>query len=260
MKKVNTRTDQQREEARVYMCKWRASHPGYADKMSKRWYAENSEYAGRIHKKWIKDNNVHWKILQRGVVEKRRLFIVGIKKEGRCVMCFNSDFRVLEFAHKKHGIKNISISYAFSLKKIKAELKLCILLCANCHTRRDHKEARRLFMLKRTKRWWDTGAVQVRATIRKIKTAGSCTICKENDSRILEFAHKRHHTKEKAVSSIRSMRVLLVELKKCVLLCANCHKIKDYRESQRRHRAQRKPIMGEQDFLKVLGKKTRSTL
>ena len=57
-------------------------------------------------------------------------------KGGKCNICnYDKCIEALEFHHYKN-IKNFGISnkgYTRSWEKVKAELDLCVLLCANCH-------------------------------------------------------------------------------------------------------------------------------
>lgn len=57
---------------------------------------------------------------------------------------------------------------------------------------------------------------------------GACAICGYNKHQgVLEFHHVDARTKSFAVSGggfSRSWALILVELEKCVLLCANCHR------------------------------------
>jgi hypothetical protein len=64
-----------------------------------------------------------------------RLMAIGYKG-GKCEICgYNKCTEALEFHHNT-GVKNFGISakgYTRSWQKVKAELDLCQLLCANCH-------------------------------------------------------------------------------------------------------------------------------
>lgn len=56
----------------------------------------------------------------------------------------------------------------------------------------------------------------------------SCTVCNEDDIRVLEFDHiepaKKLFTIAKAVSLGYKWDEVLLEIEKCQILCANCHK------------------------------------
>jgi hypothetical protein len=53
-----------------------------------------------------------------------------------------------------------------------------------------------------------------------------CCRCEENDVACLEFHHSDPETKENNVVRMvsRSVKSVIKELKKCVVVCANCHR------------------------------------
>jgi len=57
---------------------------------------------------------------------------------------------------------------------------------------------------------------------------GKCNCCGENDYDLLDFDHIVATTKTIAINYILSFKLdtILEELKKCQLLCINCHKAK----------------------------------
>lgn len=62
---------------------------------------------------------------------------------------------------------------------------------------------------------------------------GKCQVCGNSDHRVLQFDHIDPTSKIAKVTTFfnRKNRTLLIEeLKKCQLLCANCHAIKTYEE------------------------------
>jgi hypothetical protein len=56
----------------------------------------------------------------------------------------------------------------------------------------------------------------------------SCSKCEENHPATLEFHHKRDQKKDKAIGNMVadgcSIKKILEEVKKCEVLCSNCHK------------------------------------
>jgi hypothetical protein len=74
-------------------------------------------------------------------------------------------------------------------------------------------KARKVFVSRRT------------AIINKFKEGG-CQICGEKDIRCLDFHHIIADDKEGAVAHMRSAPIdnLESEIKKCIVLCANCHR------------------------------------
>lgn len=56
----------------------------------------------------------------------------------------------------------------------------------------------------------------------------ACVICNENDVRVLEFDHLDQKTKTFTISQAVRLNYswddVLLEIEKCRILCANCHK------------------------------------
>ena len=55
-----------------------------------------------------------------------------------------------------------------------------------------------------------------------------CVDCGENDIRVLEFDHLGDKTKSISDILHGNMEKLQNEIKKCEVVCANCHKIRTY--------------------------------
>ena len=65
-----------------------------------------------------------------------------------------------------------------------------------------------------------------RAAYKAWKETLSCTLCSERDACCLEFHHLDPAEKDYTLSKIagKSMRFILKEAAKCIVLCSNCHK------------------------------------
>ncbi len=63
---------------------------------------------------------------------------------------------------------------------------------------------------------------------RKLKKGKSCLICGESNPLCLDFHHKNPNKKieliRKMVIYSNNKKKILKEIKKCVLICANCHR------------------------------------
>ena len=60
----------------------------------------------------------------------------------------------------------------------------------------------------------------------KIKVESGCKFCDEDDPVVLDFHHP-YQDKEFAVSNAlgeKAWEVILREIKKCIVVCANCHR------------------------------------
>lgn len=68
-----------------------------------------------------------------------RKFMLDYMADKSCVICGETDMRVLEFDHIDPSQKSFGISqgirYGFRLEQIMLELKKCRILCSNCHKR-----------------------------------------------------------------------------------------------------------------------------
>lgn len=68
-----------------------------------------------------------------------RTFARRVRKKSKCSKCGENRWYVLDFHHisnKDYSIAHMSNS-GYSIKRIKSEMKKCIILCANCH-REEH--------------------------------------------------------------------------------------------------------------------------
>ena len=71
-----------------------------------------------------------------------KAYVDNVKSESGCSACGDRRIYVLDFHHVNE--KNAAISDLVqdsNLEKLQAELKLCIVLCANCHREHHHNEA-----------------------------------------------------------------------------------------------------------------------
>jgi hypothetical protein len=69
---------------------------------------------------------------------KRRIaFIEDYKKTKCCIICHNTDYRVLDFHHRDPNTKLSNVAHlakrGFGIPRIKVELSKCDPICANCH-------------------------------------------------------------------------------------------------------------------------------
>ena len=71
-----------------------------------------------------------------------RQYILDVLKNSCCMDCGISDWRVLEFDHRKGETKklNIADSTKYSLRITKKEIAKCDIVCANCHNIRTIKQ------------------------------------------------------------------------------------------------------------------------
>lgn len=65
---------------------------------------------------------------------------------------------------------------------------------------------------------------KIRQIIIDAKTNRKCLFCDENEFVCLDFHHIDKTTKEVDVSQARSIREVTEEIKKCIVVCSNCHR------------------------------------
>ena len=93
-------------------------------------------------------------------------------------------------------------------------------LCKLCRKTQDRKyylkSSKKERLLARHK--------SVRQEINELKSKTKCRVCKEDDPACLDF----HHLRDKKIVIARSIghgrNVLMKEITKCIILCANCHR------------------------------------
>jgi len=140
---------------------------------------------------------------------------------GKCAGCgYSGCLEALQFHHRDAATKRFSLgNFSGSYSAMWAEAGKCDLLCANCHRLRHVPP--------------DAGLTAAVALRRKKKMMaierfnGICAGCRERlPPTVLEFHHWDSTDKDFEIATAgmgRSWRVILQELTKCVMLCANCH-------------------------------------
>ena len=142
---------------------------------------------------------------------------------GCCERCgYARTAGALEFHHRDARTKEFPISRgSVSRERLLSEALKCELLCANCHRGRHVHPAAE-----------DDATTVVLRRERKeraVALLGSlCQGCRGSfPSRVFEFHHLDAGTKEFAISADgvpRRWELIVAELEKCALLCANCHR------------------------------------
>jgi len=146
---------------------------------------------------------------------------------GRCKKCKTGDIFVLEFHHIDRGEKEFEIQdiRAKQWGSMRKEIEKCQLLCRNCHSESHHGS-----VVKRTKE-----------ELLKIKGVYSCSVCGYDKCHSsLDFHHRKGVNKKFNLAHIKIYDIfwdkkgrknrtrILEELKKCDVVCKNCHKKLSY--------------------------------
>jgi len=128
-------------------------------------------------------------------------------------------------------------------------------VCTKCEKEKDEKE-----FTNKSRRWWckdcnssydkeryrrigkdnwrrtrGTSKKERRRWLLKYKSNLKCSQCPESHPSCIDFHHidPKHKlgTISELVSSGRSVKVILKEISKCIILCANCHRKLHWNES-----------------------------
>jgi hypothetical protein len=129
------------------------------------------------------------------------------------------------------GCKNEKDEEEFHFKdqtKIKrhTECKSCQKVRANSHY---------LIHKKRYKEDARKRRIEFRNWFNKFKSTLKCKECGENHIAVLDFHHLDPTKKEKGITNLvasNSRTKLELELKKCIVLCSNCHRKLHWKEKQ----------------------------
>lgn len=169
--------------------------------------------------------------------------------ENKCVFQNATDWKVLEFSHfdrDKKAVKGNGSKKPFThlpLAKMKIERKKGRFLCCNCHRLETKQENENLSLnVKYSKSGRKTK--QQRERLRtfvneeKLKRK-ACLHCSEtvtqNNFCIFDFDHLNRAEKvdkiSEMVARLRPISEIEAEMKKCQLLCGNCHRLKTLTES-----------------------------
>jgi len=228
---------------------------------SKRYYQKNKEKnkeKDRLRSKKYREKIYSDSILREEYRKKRRELTREYYKNGRskelkqkrqqrnkdyvnsyfkthpCSICGETITVCLNFHHIKDKKDTISgmVSKGHSIERIEKEIQKCIVLCRNCHNK-IHANERDQIKIDITA----TGRniQKVRARKRKqeymanYKKDHPCS-CGESDPRCLVFHHENPKDKEYKMAGLcnGSWDNIKSEIKKCTVMCANCHMLFHY--------------------------------
>lgn len=173
--------------------------------------------------KWAKNNPNKVKQYKNKYKQKQkklaREYIKDLKSKSCCKICGNNNIYCLDFHHKPNSSKKNTVSnlvkQGYSLDIIKQEIEKCDIICSNCH-RTKHYTGKYI----RNKK----GKI-----IHTIKQKSICCQCGCNKVECLDFHHNNLNKIDGIGAMIRDKNITIqqleTEIKKCTILCSNCHRI-----------------------------------
>lgn len=145
-----------------------------------------------------------------------RHWVNKMKHRSGCKQCGVEDPACLDYHHQDPDEKEMDIgtmiTHGYGEDALESEIEMCQVLCANCHRKEHYMKP-----TENPQRW-----------IYKIKdTFGGCSECREGDAACLDFHHvdgEKRNTVARMVGNGRPKDVIRDEIRKCRVLCANCHR------------------------------------
>ena len=138
------------------------------------------------------------------------------KRHAGCLQCDVDDPACLDYHHPYGSNKELDVgtmvTYGYGKDALEAEIESCVVLCANCH-RIEHYSP-------------PTGSLRQWVHERK-EGRGGCSECGHQSVACLDFHHdtgEKDDTVARMVADCRPRDVIRTEIKKCTVLCANCHR------------------------------------
>ncbi|GAA0204973.1 homing endonuclease associated repeat-containing protein [Halobaculum roseum] len=183
--------------------------------------------------------------------QKLREWLREVKRNrGGCRECGESDPQCLDFHHRNAAEKDLDVNktvpFGWSRDRIRAEVDKCDLLCANCHTL-EHSD-RHTWTERIPNDLLGDGVELSRSDRRKLLQPGAFGLEKADRLRLWTYAYQRevgcrecdlpdpvrlqfHHTDDDKTATVAdligasaSTNDVLREVKKCEVLCVNCHR------------------------------------
>ena len=246
--------------------RWRVKNGDKHKEMCKEWYrnnvANNPEAKREKWRKHIESPGMREKSRARGreygklpkeQLRKRRLtakrnlerreILSKIRIERGCIDCgYKVNAIALEFDHVKEGKTNgVTRLTCHSMEKILAEIELCEIRCRNCHRHRTRIQLNQKLESVEFQYKDNKCAIKAREKAKRnrqiladIKTSKGCVDCGfKKYPEALDFDHIRGEKKfNLSASHSRSTKLVLEELGKVEVRCANCHIIRTWERNQ----------------------------
>jgi len=158
-------------------------------------------------------------------IKNRRL--IQSLKSNSCTDChIVYPYYCMDFDHLDPNIKKWNINSIMNkgTNTILSEIQKCELVCANCHRLREFHSNIKFYESSRYKSVWDRIL-----KIIKIKSKPCMDCGGQFHYSQMDFDHKNGKILE--VARMRYSPSVFDEIKKCELVCANCHRIRTYQRA-----------------------------
>ena len=96
------------------------------------------------HAKYYTKNSAKAKKHKKAYEKRNKEFITRVRKRLKCLKCGLDKWYLIEFHHldpktKEIGVTNLQYN-AYSIERIKKEIRKCVPVCRNCHMEFHHLE------------------------------------------------------------------------------------------------------------------------
>jgi len=100
------------------------------------------------HAKYYAENSAKAKQHKKSYEKRNKEFITRVRKKLHCLKCELKVWYLIEFHHldpktKEIGVTNLQYN-AYSIERIKKEIRKCVPLCRNCHAEYHHLERNKI--------------------------------------------------------------------------------------------------------------------
>ena len=149
-----------------------------------------------------------------------RTWVNEMKEKSGCERCGSGDPACLDYHHPDGVEKEMDvgtmITHGYGKDALETEIERCEVLCANCH-RKEH---------------YSPPTTDLRIWVHRIKDGrGGCSDCGESDLACLDFHHEtgeKDDTVARMIADGRPKDIVRSEIRKCIVLCANCHRRRNF--------------------------------
>ena len=96
------------------------------------------------HAKYYAEHSIKAKKHKKSYEKRNKEFITRVRKRLKCLKCSLNKWYLIEFHHldprtKEIGVTNLQYN-AYSIERIKKEIRKCVPVCRNCHMEYHHLE------------------------------------------------------------------------------------------------------------------------